>query len=334
MKWMFGLAVLALCACSASQPTAEAAPETPIASSPIQRCMNLGNALDSPRREGEWGYTIRRADMQRLKDAGFDTVRLPIRWSTRAGQNAPYTIDPDFLSRVDEVVRWGGEIGLNVIINVHHYEELSDRPDLHETRLEGIWDQLAYHYANAPDFLIFEVVNEPYDAMTVKRTDALNQRVLARIRQDNPDRWVILATANWGNLDGLLKSKPVYDPRAILTYHDYDPFEFTHQGAFWAEPVRPMGVDWGNREDYVRLAKGLDRALAFQDKHRMPVFIGEFGVYEKVPTDLRAKWIRALREGAETRGMGWCHWDWGTTLKVYDLEREEWLPEIKAALLD
>lgn len=334
MRWILGLLSLALVACGQSEPRANAAPDVPVAASPIQKCMNLGNALDSPEREGEWGYTIRRADMIRLKSAGFDTVRIPIRWSTRAGTRAPYTIEPDFLARVDEVVRWGGEIGLNVIINVHHYTELSERPSLHEQRLEAIWDQLAYHYVTAPDFLIFEVVNEPYGPMTVRRTDALNKRVLERIRQDNPDRWVILATANWGNLDGLKQSRPPYDRRAILTYHDYDPFEFTHQGAFWAEPVRPMGVKWGSRADYERLEAGLDQALTLQNKHRMPIFIGEFGVYEEVPVEERARWIRALRVGAEARGLGWCHWDWSTTLKAYDAEREQWLPEIKAALLD
>lgn len=334
MKWMIGLCGLALAACGQGQPAANAAPNVAVATSPIQKCMNLGNALDSPEREGEWGYTIRRDDMIRLKSAGFDTVRIPIRWSTRAGMRAPYTIEPDFLARVDEVVRWGGEVGLNVIINVHHYTELSETPILHEPRLEAIWDQLAYHYANAPDFLIFEVVNEPYGPMTVRRTDALNTRVLSRIRRDNPNRWVILGTANWGNLDGLEQARPPYDPRAILTYHDYDPFEFTHQGAFWAEPVRPMGVKWGSRADYKRLEEGLDKAVSLQEKHRMPVFIGEFGVYEKVPVDERARWIRALRVGAQERGMGWCHWDWSTTLKAYDAEREQWLPEIRAALLD
>lgn len=329
-----GLAfMMGACAPAVDTATADQS-RKPVAQSPIQKCMNLGGALESERREGEWGYTIRKEDMQRLKTAGFDTVRVPIRWTTRMGSAPPYAIDADFLARVDEVVRWAGQTGLNIIINVHHYTELNERPDVHEKRLEALWDQLAYHYATAPDFVIFETINEPYDAMTVKRTDALNKRLLDRIRQDNPDRWVILGTANWGNLDGLRKSSPPYDPRAILTYHDYSPFEFTHQGAFWAEPVRPMGVRWGSRKDIANMASDLDKALDAQNRHGMPVFVGEFGVYEEVPAEQRARWTRAMREGLESRGMGWCYWDYATTLKAYDQVEEAWLPEIRAALLD
>jgi len=334
MRIMMTLFALLIASCSPSVRSAEAdQTRAPMARSPVQRCMNMGNALDSPRTEGEWGYKIRRQDLELLKAAGFDSVRIPIRWSARAGMAPPYKIDPVFFDRIDEIVGWGGETGLNVILNVHHYEALSERPVVHEARLEAMWDQIADHYASTPDYLIFETINEPFGEMTVKRTDALNRRVLERIRQDNPNRWVILGTAQWGNLDGLLKSDPPYDRRAILTYHDYNPFEFTHQGAFWTDPVRPTGVRWGTRKDLSRMAATLDKALAVQERLGMPVFVGEFGVFEEVPVTQRARWLKAMRQGLETRRMGWCHWDFATTLKAYDQDTEQWLPEIKDALL-
>ncbi|MEO0548641.1 MAG: glycoside hydrolase family 5 protein [Pseudomonadota bacterium] len=308
-------------------------PGIAISPSPISRCMNLGGALESPTEEGDWGYIVRKADLERLREAGFDTIRLPIRWSTRAGLEPPYTLEPAFLERIEEIIDWSRRAGLNIIVNVHHYEALSEDPDTHEPRLEAIWSQLALHFAGMPPNVIFETINEPYGKMTVKRTDQLNARLLEIIREFNPNRWVILGTANWGNLDALQESRPEYDPRVMLTYHDYNPFEFTHQGAFWTDPELPTGLSWGTAADVADLDERLDEVLAVQDRLRMPVFVGEFGVYEEVPVVERARWTRAMREGMEARGLSWCYWDYATTLKAYDMDAEQWLPEMYEALI-
>ena len=122
-RWLLGLAIgLAACG-SAYVETPSAESQIAIATPPISRCMNLGSALEAYY-EGEWGYTIRRIDIIRLKEAGFDTVRLPIRWSAHTAQTAPYKIDPAFLARVDEIVGWTEEMGLNIIVNVHHYAKM------------------------------------------------------------------------------------------------------------------------------------------------------------------------------------------------------------------
>lgn len=325
--------VVGLAACAPEAPVKAAAdPSLPLSASPISRCMNLGSALEAMY-EGEWGYSVRREDLARLKAAGFDTVRLPVRWSAHAGETAPYSIDPDFLARVDEILAWAEDEGLKIIVNVHHYDALNEDPDQHEARLEAIWDQLAAHYADAPDTVIFETINEPHTEMDQARTDALNARLLARIRADNPERWVILGTAFWGNLSALQESQPAYDPRVMLTYHDYSPFEFTHQGAPWTDQAR-TGIGWGTRSDVSEMFEILDAAVTVQEQHRMPVFVGEFGVYDQVPIADRARWTKTMRTGLEARGLGWCYWDFAGSLKAYDLEAEAWVPEIKAALLD
>lgn len=329
---ILGLILLTVSCKPALDVSADDAAKQPISTAPISRCMNLGSALEAPN-EGEWGYRVRRTDLVRLKEAGFDTIRLPVRWSVHADTEAPYTIDPDILSRVDEIVGWAGEIDLQLILNVHHYDLLNEDPDTHEPRLEAIWDQLSARYIDAPDSVIFETINEPHTKMSTERTDALNRRLLAQLRVDHPERWIILGTAFWGNLSALEESQPDYDPRVMLTYHDYSPFEFTHQGASWTDQTK-TGVRWGTRKDVSTMMADLDTAVAIQDRTRMPVFVGEFGVYQGVPVEQRALWTRTMRTGLEARGLGWCYWDFAGSLNVYDVDNEAWLPEIKAALLD
>ena len=210
---------------------------------------------------------------------------------------------------------------------------MNEDPDAHAPRLDALGDQLARHYAGASERVIFETLNEPHTNMTTPRTDALNKRLLERIRRDHPERWVILGTAFWGNLSALEDSQPNYDPRVMLTYHEYSPFEFTHQGASWTD-VTKTDTRWGTREDVQEMMSELDKAVAVQDRWRMPVLVGEFGVYNEVPVEQRARWVRTLRTGMEERGLAWCHWDFAGSLNVYDVDQEAWVPEVKAALLD
>ena len=130
-----------------------------------------------------------------------------------------------------------------------------------------------------------------------------------------------------------LKSRPPEDDRIILTFHTYDPYEFTHQGAFFADPPPPVGTRWGTPDDIKQMTLGADLAARFAMEQGHPIFMGEFGVYEEVPLDQRVKWTRAMRELADERNISWCYWDYATTFKVYDTERETWVRSLRSALI-
>jgi endoglucanase len=100
--------------------------------------MNLGNALEAPG-EGQWGVILKEEYFRLIKDAGFDTVRIPIRWSAHAGNRPPYSIDECFFNRVDWAVFSALGTNMNVVINIHHYEELTDRPDSQKDRFLSLW---------------------------------------------------------------------------------------------------------------------------------------------------------------------------------------------------
>lgn len=331
------LALGSLCAggCDASggsRAMAETTAGPKPVSSPIRRCMNLSNALEAPR-EGEWGYVIQRAHIAKIAEAGFDTVRLPVDFDDHAADEPPYTIDPALLRRVDEVVGWALAEGLQVIIDLHHYGALNGDPDAHIPRLQAMWDQLARHYAEAPETVMFEFLNEPYRQMGPKRVDRVNRLLLERVRQDNPDRWVIMPGAGWGTLEGWLETDPPFDPRAMTTFHYYAPFEFTFQGAAFGRNPPPPGQQWGSPEDYAEVARDFDRAEAKRDRTGMPVLNGEFGVYKDVPLEMRVAWTEHVRRESEQAGFGWCYWGFGTYFRAYDLEADAWIEPLLDALM-
>src|SRR5207237_6594536 len=128
------------------------------ANAKLGRGINLGNALEAPQ-EGEWGVRLKAEYFAAIKKAGFATVRLPVKWSAHAKSDAPYTIDPEFAERVDWAVDQALANGLNIIVNVHHYDEMNTKPDEHLPRLIALWRQIAARYKDRSAGVYFELLN-------------------------------------------------------------------------------------------------------------------------------------------------------------------------------
>lgn len=169
-----------LLAFTLSIPFVAHATESPSAAEMTKRLgrgVNLGNALDAPN-EGEWGVKLQREHFKAIKDAGFNSVRFPIRWSAHAEKNAPFKIDAKFLARVDEILGWCREEKLLVVLNMHHYDEIHKEPEAHEARCLAIWSQLAEHFANADESLLLEPLNEPAFKLDAEKWNALLAKIL------------------------------------------------------------------------------------------------------------------------------------------------------------
>lgn len=299
---------------------------------PVRACINMGSALEAPR-EGEWGYTFRQQDMATIRAAGFDTVRIPVKWSAHAGTAPPYTIDPRFRARVDQILGWAVSAGLNVIINVHHYDELYEDPNQHEPRLEAIWAQLATWYRNAPPGVMFEIINEPRDAFSGQRVNDTQNRILATIRRTNPTRTVILAGDEWGGLGGMDNLRLPQDPFVVATVHYYGPFEFTHQGATWlGDRAPPSGRTWPQPGDMRQLQSDVASVARWREELGVQVLLGEYGVDSAVPMLQRAAWTRDVTAALDAADIPWCYFNYAASFGIYETGREAWMGPLIQAL--
>src|SRR5690349_17742446 len=77
----------------------------------LGRGVNFGNALEAPT-EGAWGMELKEEYFAAVQKAGFQHVRIPIKWSAHAKPEPPYTIDPKFFDRVDWAVEQALSRGL------------------------------------------------------------------------------------------------------------------------------------------------------------------------------------------------------------------------------
>ena len=213
--------------------------------------VNLGNGLEAA---PEWGWKLpmEKRYFEAIKQAGFESVRIPVRWSAYAEQESPYTIDPDFFETVDRAVHLALEQDLWVVLNLHHYLELFDEPDAHRDRFLGLWRQIATHYQDLPASVFFEPLNEPNTKLTPDKWNALIPQVLSVIRESNPDRMLVIDVANWSNVEYTPQLiLPEQDRNLILSFHYYSPHSFTHQGTSWSAPrFRNLsGIEWLGTEE-------------------------------------------------------------------------------------
>lgn len=321
---VLGAAALAACA-----PEARSQAPTPF---PMRRGVNLGNALEAPN-EGEWGYRIEPDHLSAIADAGFDGVRLPVRWDAHAASTPPYDIDPAFMARVRQVVEQAMSVGLTVQLDMHHYDGLSMAPDAHGERARDLWLLIAFAFRDLGDRLLLEPFNEPNgphwrgEALTELQTG-----LIATIKQFQEQRVVVVGPGNWQNIDALSDWRPPLTTQEV-SVHYYEPHAFTHHGAEWLGADAPaFDRQWGTSADRRQVIADIETAARWAEQHNCAMQLGEFGVNSAVPIQQRAAWTRAVREACEANGMGWCVWDFAGAFPIWDVEARRFIPLMRDAL--
>jgi endoglucanase len=333
----------------------------------LKRGVISGGALDAPT-EGAWGPALDEAYFDHIVAAGFDHVRIPIRFSAHAALTSPYTVDETFFSRVDWAVEETQRHGMSAIIDFYNYDELSADPGAHAMRFIGIWRQIAARYRARPASVYFELLNEPSGALTADRWNTLLVQALTVVRAVDPTRKVIIDSSFWGAADALRSLRiPAGDPNLIASFHTFQPILFTHQGlpfmsaeyqttgvVFPGPPDNPIvpvegaqKVDWvaqwfgryntlpaaQNPSGPTTVMQEFEFAHAFVERTQVPVYLGGFGADVHCDRASRLAWTRMVRQEAERLGIGWSYWDDSGYFKVFDRATKRWDEELKGALL-
>ena len=286
-------------------------------------CVNLANYLEAPR-EGDWGPPLRDIDLVDIAAKGFETVRFPARFSGHQQTTPPYTIDAAFLDRAEHIVDTARAQGLRVILDNHNFDELMAYPAAEHDRFVALWKQVAERFQGKDGEVWFELMNEPYDNLTNTRLPDLYGDALAQIRATNPTRPVVVGGQSYSGINSLASFEVPDDPYLVATFHYYDPFAFTHQGAPWITPVQPTGVTYGSAADASQLAADVQKARDYMARTGRPLFLGEYGVYEGVPLAQRAAYYEAVTDAFRAADIDGCVWGYQNTMPFRDYASGDW----------
>ena len=110
--------------------------------------------------------------------------------------------------------------------------------------------------------------------------------------------------------------------------------DFTHQGAAWANREDKLGSRVARHgEELAVLKSDFDKAASWAKQHNRPLFLGEFGAYDKAPMESRVRYLASVARAAEQRGWSWAYWQFDSDFILYDLGRDSWIEPILRALI-
>jgi endoglucanase len=269
-----------------------------------------------------------------IKDAGFSNIRVNLHAFSHMDKST-YQFEPKWLETLDWVVKKGLEAKLMVILDMHEYNQMADDPVGKKEMFLSVWRQLAPRYKDQPSQVIFEVLNEPNQKLTVEMWNEYLAEAVKIIRETNPSRTLIIGPGNWNGIESLPTLKlPENDQNIIVTVHFYHPMAFTHQGAPWSKDTKDVtGVKWmGTEEEKQFVESKLKVAADWSKANKRPIFLGEFGAYDKGEMDSRARYTAFVARTAEKFGFSWAYWQFDSDFIVYNIEKEAWVTPILNAL--
>ncbi|HVU22293.1 MAG TPA: glycoside hydrolase family 5 protein [Rhizomicrobium sp.] len=318
----------------ASLCQSRAATFTPVTADDQAAAMHRGiNVLDDdPGQKDPSAARFQPRLFATIRDAGFDTVRLNMHPFAHLRGNA---IDGVWLAMLDRMSKAALDAGLTVVLDVHDDNACQDSVTDCRTKLRAVWSVLAPRYRGASNRLLFEILNEPHGILDAGTWNGVLREMLTVIRASNPARNVVIGPTDY---DGLWElgslDLPESDRHIIATVHTYTPVTFTLQGARWVPSAKDhSNVSWGSDADKAAIVKAFDRVETWSNLHRRPVFLGEFGVYEKAPMDSRVRWLSAVSRIAEAHGVPWAYWQFDTDFAVYDIPQDRWIAPVLNALV-
>ncbi len=345
--------------------------------------INLGNTMEScgtwinsssvTNYEKAWGAPVTTQEMiTGMKEAGFNSIRIPVAWSNMMAEDGTYTINEAYFDRVETIMNYALNEKMYVIINIHFDggwwarfgSTMESEREEAMKKYKTMWTQIANRYMEYSDYLIFESANEELggrlnstddyagsgyftsESQLYELTNTINQTFVDIVRGtggNNATRHLLIAGYNTdiGKTCNAQFEMPedTVASRLMISVHYYSPPTYclvAREDNSWG-----YSATWGTEEEIAAMESDLkNMKIAFVNKG-YPVIIGEYGVCDTATGDESTGYTYTRKEGRDVFfeticryaiNNGMCPMLWSTPGHVYDRTDCEIENEIEAAL--
>ena len=296
---------------------------------------NLGNSLECPNNETEWGNPkTTKAMIHAVAESGFNAIRIPVRWGNHVTNASTMAIDPNWLARVKEVVDWCLEENMYVVINSHH-EEWYDRNPYYNKQAENnakisaMWTSIATYFRDYGERLIFAGTNEITVNWAAPNTEqqavqnSYNQTFVNAVRETGGKNYYrnlvvqTFACSPYHGLSGFTIPQDKVEGRLSVEFHYYDPYEYCGNCTYyyWGNAYKDMGRIPTNSNEQT-ITSLFDRITNTWMKKGLGVVMGEYGVSnhytendKQTQQENMQYYLKCVVSEARTHGFAAFAWD-------------------------
>jgi endoglucanase len=310
----------------------------------VKRGTNVAHWLSQSNRRGtEREQFFVESDVEKIAGMGFDHIRLPIdevqMWDENGNRHE------DAFQLMINCINWCKEYNLKVIVDVHiirsHYFLAEDKPlwtvPAEQEKFYNLWRDLSKALNQFPNsHVAYELMNEAVADDPEQWNDLIANTVKA-LRELEPERTIVIGSNRWQSVDTFDELKvPENDPNILLSFHYYEPMMLTHLLASWTNyrnypgPVHYPGIlvtdqEFKNLPDSLKTVAEGSHGRVFNkeiilemwqkpiNKAKelgLPLYCGEFGVYNKAPEEDRLRWYKDIIQLFEENGIGYANWNY------------------------
>lgn len=291
---------------------------------------------------------ITERDIEYISGLGFDHVRVPVDYNVLQSESGE--IIPEGFGYLESCLAWCRKYSLKMIIDLHECYGYSFDPlkkgmdrriffydEALQERFLSLWDEIACRFGRYSAEVAFEPLNEVAPADVAEAWNALTERYIERVRRIAPDSWIIVGGVCYNHVTSVPKLAPPKDDRVVYNFHCYEPFVFTHQGAYWVENMpadfrtgypktleeyRKECVEYMHDDSLAIFAEGTAEigpgffeqlfapALAAAEKCNAPLYCGEYGTIDLAPNPDKLRWLKDIQSVFDKYGIGRALWNY------------------------